>query len=141
MNTQEAHRIALNLMEHHGLIQKGWKFEFDKGRRRFGVCKYRKKLIGLSKQLTELNSLETVKDTILHEIAHALVGIGHGHDHVWKNKAIEIGCNGKRCYGEHVILPTGNYEAYCRYCQKKIRSIYETCTIPIMRILLWKYLQ
>ena len=36
-----------------------------------------------------------VLDTILHEIAHALVGSHHKHDAVWKAKCKEIGCDPK----------------------------------------------
>src|SRR5690606_4367091 len=31
-----------------------------------------------------------------HEIAHALVGSRHGHDDVWRAKALAIGCSGSR---------------------------------------------
>lgn len=37
-----------------------------------------------------------IRDTWLHEIAHALVGPDHGHDEVWRTKALAIGCDGKR---------------------------------------------
>ena len=36
--------------------------------------------------------IDHIRDTILHEIAHALVGPCHGHDAVWRQKAREIGC-------------------------------------------------
>jgi len=39
----------------------------------------------------EERSDELVRDTLLHEIAHALVGTAHGHDEVWKAKCLEIG--------------------------------------------------
>ena len=38
---------------------------------------------------------EEIIDTVLHEIAHAIVGPGQGHNLIWKKKAIEIGCSGK----------------------------------------------
>ena len=38
-----------------------------------------------------------VRDTILHEIAHAIVGPGHGHDAVWQTAERRIGCTPKRC--------------------------------------------
>ncbi len=41
---------------------------------------------------------EKILDTILHEIAHSLTP-NHHHDHIWKRKAISIGCNGERCGG------------------------------------------
>ena len=32
-----------------------------------------------------------IRDTLLHEIAHAIVGPGHGHDAVWQTAARRIG--------------------------------------------------
>jgi len=114
MNLQEAKDLAISLMEKHGLIDKRWYFEFDNAKRRFGVCNYRYNKIGLSRHLTELNDIEQVRDTILHEIAHALVGFNHGHDWVWKQKALEIGCNGNRCYkSDEVVSTSAKYEAVC----------------------------
>ena len=114
MHLHEAKQLAIELMDKHGLLDTGWHFVFDNAKNRFGVCKHRSKIVGLSQNLVALNSLEQVTDTILHEIAHALVGRGHGHDHVWRAKAIEIGCDGKRCYSsETVERPKGNYTAIC----------------------------
>ena len=119
MQLIEAKNLALNLMREHKLLNMGWTFEFDNARRRFGVCRYRTKRIGLSKHLVSLNDEASVKDTILHEIAHALVGGGHGHDHVWRSKAIEIGCNGKRCYSSNEVeTPESRYIATCDGCGK-----------------------
>ena len=39
-----------------------------------------------------------IEDTLLHEIAHALVGRRHHHDAVWQAKAREIGCSARRCH-------------------------------------------
>lgn len=33
-------------------------------------------------------------DTVAHEVAHALVGPAHGHDAVWRRKAVELGGSG-----------------------------------------------
>lgn len=116
MELQRAHFLANQLMNQHGISQKGWKFSFDNARRRFGCCSYRKKQISLSKHLTLLNSESEVKNVILHEIAHALTR-GHHHDHIWRAKAIEIGCTGDRCYdSKHVKTPESKYLAYCNTC-------------------------
>lgn len=117
MNLETASNLAHNLMNEHGLTSNGWRFKFDTAKRRFGVCRYRRKVVGLSKELTLLNDENHVKNTILHEIAHALVGPGHGHDEVWRMKAIEIGCDGKRCYdGDIVSKPESKYIAVCPNC-------------------------
>jgi hypothetical protein len=116
MELIKAKELALELMKFHGLTEKGWRFEFDNAKRRFGVCRYRTKTIGLSKHLVSLNEVARVKNTILHEIAHALTP-GHHHDFVWRTKAIEIGCDGNRCYSsDEVERPQGNFIAVCVGC-------------------------
>ena len=119
MNLVTAKHLAIQLMSKHGLLDKGWSFEFDNAKRRFGVCKYRSQVIGLSKPLTLANDETRVVDTILHEIAHALVGIGHGHDSVWKAKCREIGAKPERCFtSADTILIAGKYKAVCGECGK-----------------------
>jgi predicted SprT family Zn-dependent metalloprotease len=117
MLLSDAKTLATKLMNQHGLIEKGWSFQFDNARRRFGCCNYTFRRISLSKHLVDLNSEARVQNTILHEIAHALVGGGHGHDNVWKRKALEIGCDGNRCYTEkNTIIVKGSLEAVCPKC-------------------------
>jgi hypothetical protein len=55
--------------------------------------------------------LDFAKVTILHEIAHALVGPKHGHDKFWKLKARELGCSAKRCHS----LEFSKYK-WVRFC-------------------------
>jgi hypothetical protein len=118
MKLNEAKELAIELMNKHGIIEQGWRFEFDNAKRRFGCCKYGSRRITLSLYLTELNKVEEVKDTILHEIAHALCP-RQGHNSVWRRKAIEIGCSGNRCYStDKVETVKGNYSATCCGCNK-----------------------
>lgn len=113
MKLLDAESLALTLMSKHGLIEKGWTFSFDRAKRRFGVCKYRTKNISLSTALTELNEEEQVKDTILHEIAHALAGSRAGHYAKWRYTAMSIGAKPTRCYGEEVIKPAHKWLGTC----------------------------
>ena len=46
----------------------------------------------------QIEDKDVNKDTILHEIAHALVGPSHGHNAIWRRKAREIGCSAMRCH-------------------------------------------
>jgi len=118
---QGAKELALTLMARHGLS--GWLFEFNKNLRRVGVCfhpsKNRPGRIELSIHFVKLNTDEEIRDTILHEIAHALVGHDHGHDEVWKAKCREIGARPERCYGDETVMPKGRWAAECRCCLKK----------------------
>jgi len=117
MILEEAQKLAIELMDKHGLLDLRWYFKFDNAVRRFGCCKHRLKTITLSKKLVALNDEAQVRDTILHEIAHALVGPGHGHDYIWKAKALAIGCNGERCYSSKTVTqPEAKYKAVCTKC-------------------------
>lgn len=118
MQLKIAESLALSLMELHGL--KNWAFKFDSAKRRFGQCNYTSKIISLSAPLVELNEFKEVRNTILHEIAHALVEPKHGHDHVWKRKALEIGCDGSRCYDSTVVKPKKKYRGECKNCHRFI---------------------
>lgn len=94
MRLADAQRRALELMAEHGLDD--WGFSFDNARTRFGVCRPSRREIALSRHLTLLSDEDEVRNTLLHEIAHALVGPGHGHDDVWRAKALALGCDGRR---------------------------------------------
>jgi predicted SprT family Zn-dependent metalloprotease len=107
------------LMDLHGLID--WEFGINTNVRRAGVCYYPRNTspgrIELSAHFVERNSDEEIRDTILHEIAHALVGPSHGHDAVWRAKCLEIGARPERCYGEGVEMPKGAWRAICPSCE------------------------
>ena len=92
----EAIEMAIELMKAHGLV--GWRIKFDHARRRAGQCDFSKKVISLSRLYVRVANKDHIRDTILHEIAHALVGPRHGHDAVWRQKAREIGCTATRCH-------------------------------------------
>lgn len=95
MDLRDAFALAEHLLERHGPV--GWSIELDSAKRRAGICRYGPRVIGLSAPLTVLHDEAQVRDTILHEIAHALVGPRHGHDAVWRRTALAIGCTGERC--------------------------------------------
>lgn len=95
MDVQQAVRHARQLVAAHGLT--GWTVVVTRAKRQAGVCRFATRQIGLSGPLTQLHDEAEVHDTILHEIAHALVGPRHGHDEVWRATARSIGCTGLRC--------------------------------------------
>lgn len=103
--------LALRLMGEHGLG--GWTFAFDNAKTRAGVCRPERRRIGLSGPLTRLHTEAEVRDTILHEIAHALVGAEHRHDEVWVRKAREIGCSAQRCVSSVAGRLEGDWVGTC----------------------------
>lgn len=116
-----AKSLAVALMTQHKLY--GWQFRMNTNVRRAGVCKYPHGTapgrIELSCHYVESNQESEIRDTILHEIAHALVGPGHGHGAVWKAKCIEIGARPERCYGAHIKMPKGVWKASCPSCGRE----------------------
>jgi predicted SprT family Zn-dependent metalloprotease len=109
---QAARALALELMARHGL--QGWSFAFNKRKRTLGLCRFAQRRIELSIHLADRNSTEEVRDTVLHEIAHALVGPGHGHDAVWRAKAVELEARPQRC--GQADMPEGRWKARCGAC-------------------------
>lgn len=95
MDLHKAQWNAKKLMQEHGLV--GWTFNWTKSTSLLGRCSFNIKQIQLSLSNTHAGSEEQVTNTVLHEIAHALVGPGHHHDDVWRSKALSIGCSGNRC--------------------------------------------
>lgn len=128
MNLEIAYRLARTKLDEHGLQQ--WDIMFDVAKLRFGRCYYKTHLITLSRILVGLNNEAEILDTILHEIAHALVGREHRHDRIWKQKARDIGCNGKRCYGQGVIRPVAKYSAICTRCSSVYRRQRRVSELP-----------
>jgi predicted SprT family Zn-dependent metalloprotease len=110
---EETRRLALELFSVHGLYD--WSFAFNRGKRTMGWCLYSSKTIELSIHFVERNSTEVIRDTLLHEIAHALVGPGHGHDAVWKRMCLDIGAKPERLSYE-VNMPEGRWQARCGQC-------------------------
>jgi predicted SprT family Zn-dependent metalloprotease len=94
MAVDEAASLCRQLMNEWELYD--WTFGWNNRTTALGVTNYRNKTITLSKPLTEVNSLEEMRDTILHEIAHAKAGNQAGHGPVWKSWARTVGANPER---------------------------------------------
>ena len=95
VDLRDAYAMAEYLLEVHGLDE--WEVVYDGAKRRAGICRFAERQLGLSAPLTAVHSEADVRDTILHEIAHALVGPRHGHDERWRRVARSIGGSGERC--------------------------------------------
>lgn len=117
MDLPAAQHLAETLMAAHGLSD--WSFQFDRAARRFGSCRPDERVITLSWKLTRLNDEAQVRETILHEIAHALAP-GDGHGPQWRAACVRLGITPKRCFtDEEVALPKrreSRYEIGCAAC-------------------------
>jgi hypothetical protein len=111
MELSAALKMGRELMAANGLSD--WFLGLDRAKTRAGVCRPGKREISLSAYLTRLHPESEVRDTILHEIAHALVGPGHGHDAVWRAKALAIGCSAQRCSSPDAPALSGSWTGTC----------------------------
>jgi predicted SprT family Zn-dependent metalloprotease len=80
-------------------------------------------VISLNPIMVTKNTLERCKETILHEIAHAIVGCVNGHNEVWKAQMVRMGLKPDRCwnYGNTIGTERYKYHAICPTCQQKYK--------------------
>lgn len=114
MSPHDAAELARRLMAAHGLTD--WSFGFNRRKRGLGLCIYDSRRIELSIHFVVRNAEPDVRDTILHEIAHALAGPEAGHGQAWKDICLQIGAIPARC-GE-AAMPPGRWRATCPGCQR-----------------------
>ena len=74
-----------------------WVLGMDNKKTCLGMCLFGQRKISLSSHFLRGPTCDEkqIRNTILHEMAHALVGPEHNHDAVWKKMALKIGCDGK----------------------------------------------
>lgn len=111
MQTTAALRLARTLLDEHGL--RDWTVGLDRAKTRAGATHFGKHRITLSGPLTRVHDDALVRDTILHEVAHALVGPAHGHDAVWKAKAREVGASDSRCFSSEQATALAPFIGTC----------------------------
>lgn len=119
MEVTQALAVGRRLLREHGLDD--WTIVADRAKTRAGVCRFARRQIGISAPITRLHDESEVVDTILHEIAHALVGPQHGHDAVWRAKALAIGCSGERCVSSEAPRVPGDWTGRCPSGHEKTR--------------------
>ena len=147
MDIAAAATLAESLMARHGLTDAGWTFQMDRATTRLGLCQFGPKVISLGGAYVESADAAAVRDTLLHEVAHALVGayvltsagsvvrdrqgratkIGHGWQ--WKIKAREIGCSGQRT--GHNPAATAKQEAKVDAARAQAEHVAHITTGPL----------
>ncbi len=144
MTLTEAHQLALSLMEQHGLRKAGWRFRWGNGKRQLGSAGVKRRVdpvtgrtievrtITLSRHLVRLNSDDEVRDTILHEIAHAIAGLEHGHDAVWKAVCRRIGARPKRVADEMVQVVAARFEVVCGTCRQVLAQRHRRMRVDVL---------
>lgn len=99
MELREAQNLALRLMSEH-VIPSGVMFRWNNAVNMLGQATHNRmkglRYLELSRKMTAVCDEESVRDTILHEIAHLNAGLENGHNRVWKLEAMRIGASPER---------------------------------------------
>ena len=121
MSLAETQKLARELMDEHGLRE--WEFRFINSRSKRGHCDWCNRVIAISKHYALLNGAEKMRQTILHEIAHALTPEDI-HGPAWKRRAAEIGVENLEPYSCAVMSglekPAGKFIAECQGCGRTV---------------------
>ncbi len=93
MDRSDAIKLLRSSLDTHGLTN--WKIRLNQNPNApfLGLCSHKDKCIILNAHHVDQHPEKELRNTILHEVAHAIVGPGHAHDEVWAAKAKEIGCD------------------------------------------------
>ena len=131
---QEFGSLVQQEMGKYGLIDSGWDYHYDNAKRRLGLCNYSHKTIYFSLPFVDINTIDRMHNTVLHEIAHALIGPGYGHGYFWKAKAKYIGARPQACNSDpNIIKPKGPYVFNCAcgptYYYRLVHNIKRRCSI------------
>jgi len=94
LRLEQIKQMTFDLMEKYEL--KNYKFRFGYSRKSLGSCSRNTITIQLNFALN--GKISVIKNTILHEIAHALLPFGIRHRIEWQNKARELGVTWTRTY-------------------------------------------
>jgi hypothetical protein len=119
VDLQELEAIASQELMRHGL--RGWTFGLANTKRRLGVCKYRTKRIEIAEYYALNSPRESVLDTLLHELAHAIAGPSARHGPAWKAVAIRLGATPRACEtSREAVVKPGDWQATCPACKETV---------------------
>ena len=122
--------MAKDLIAAHNLT--GWTFFWMNRKRALGVCDYTRKRIGLSWPLAQVNTTETMRQTLLHEVAHALTpGASHGPQ--WQRMALNLGCDEARAATAKAVSAPAPYILQCTACGKTLRNVHRRSAALLRR--------
>lgn len=116
LNEAQTLRLANEALEEWACH--GWSAIITNGKRELGVCRYKRKVIGISRHLIRLNPMTEVMDTIWHEVAHVKAGHEAGHGRQWMVWAELIGCRPEACADAGVVVVPHKYAVFCTVCNK-----------------------
>ncbi len=123
------------LMIKHGLGD--WRVQLQSKRTVLADAAYFQKRIRYSKYFIKVATQEQFDGVTLHEIAHGLVGPGHGHDAAFKRMALSIGAD--PAYAERKVdIQIYKYQLSCPKCDlsggcnRVMSGLCRHCSVPLI---------
>ena len=98
-----------------------WRFDFDRAKRRAGLCNYTDQRITMSRYLAEKFDDDEAHQILLHEVAHALAGPDAGHGREWKRIAADLGYVGGRTHDGEIAHETAPWLGLCPAGHEHVR--------------------
>lgn len=89
---RELEQSTLKLLAEHGI--NGWVVSFDNAEGRAGRCNFTEQRISYSVLFMLTATPEERRNTVLHEVAHAVTGPNRGHGAEWEANFVALGGNG-----------------------------------------------
>lgn len=123
MDTTRAEILTRELLVEHGLAH--LRFEWHASHRAVGACHFVRRniftawmavKISLSLGLVQHNDESIIRNTILHEIAHAKAGKNAGHGPIWKLAAVSVGAKPEATCSVGVQRVPTDIKAVCPAC-------------------------
>lgn len=91
MTREQAARLTRDTLDKAGLSD--WHVRMSSVESGYlGLCVHKDKCIILNALHIDIHPDPEIENTVRHEVAHAVLGPGHGHNEVWQAKARELGC-------------------------------------------------
>ena len=114
-----------------GLTDKGWTFKWSRSKTATGMARINargERHILLSSFLTQHAEREDVINTIGHEIAHAIVGVGKRHGPEWRAQMRNMGLSPDRTVEANAqqkiaLASAANYVLTCRVTGNQIGTL------------------
>lgn len=114
MEIAEAQRLARDLLDKHNL--KNWEIKFRNARGYVGRCEIHNQRIIFSIYWTEKGSRYEFTDTVVHEMAHALVGYereAQGHGPKWRAMMQRLGAPPERYSAQKRTTEDAKWQGVC----------------------------
>lgn len=128
----DAEKLAVSMMHKHGLTARGWGFAFDRATSRLGACHFHKRKITISKHMAGAATSEQVEQTMLHEIAHAMLPPEAAHYKEWKALAKSLGYTGSRtAHNPYVHVPKAKKDSGTTSRKKAFTAVRTAPVAPV----------